>query len=84
MEISSKASSLCEGRGKFFLTRKYPFPQSGNILRDCAVYAAIVFFILYLLQPFGFSLYKGNKLQLFVFSCVSAFAEKGIALARMA
>ena len=62
MEISSKASSLCEGRGKFFLTRKYPFPQSGNILRDCAVYAAIVFFILYLLQPFGFSLYKGNKL----------------------
>ena len=61
MEIPSKASSLSEGRGKFFLTRKYPFPQSGNVLRDCAVYAAIVFLILYLLQPFGFSLYEGNK-----------------------
>ena len=44
-----------------FLTRKYPFPQSSNRLRDCAVYSAIVFFILYLLQPFGFSEYKGNK-----------------------
>ena len=44
-----------------FLTRKYPFPQSSNRLRDCAVYSAIVFFILYLLQPFGFSEYRGNK-----------------------
>lgn len=44
-----------------FLTRKYPFPQSSHWLRDCAIYCGIVFIILYLLQPFGFSMYKGNK-----------------------
>ena len=44
-----------------FLTRKYPFPQSSSRLKDCAIYSAIVFFILYLLQPFGFSEYSGNK-----------------------
>ena len=46
------------------LTRKYPFPISSHWLRDCAVYCAIVFLILYLLQPFGFSMYQGNKLLL--------------------
>ena len=45
-----------------FLTRKYPFPKSSHWLRDCAIYCAIVFLILYLLQPFGFSMYGGNKL----------------------
>ena len=45
-----------------FLTRKYPFAQSSHWLRDCAVYCMIVFLILYLLQPFGFSMYQGNKL----------------------
>ena len=45
-----------------FLTRKYPFPESSHWLRDCVVYGAIVFLILYLLQPFGFSMYQGNKL----------------------
>ena len=44
------------------LTRKYPFPLSSHWLRDCAVYSVIVFLILYLLQPFGFSMYRGNKL----------------------
>ena len=44
-----------------FLNRKYPFPQSNHLLRDCAIYSVIVFLILYLLQPFGFSMYKGNK-----------------------
>jgi len=44
-----------------FLTRKYPFPKSSHWLRDCAVYCTIVFLILYLLQPFGFSQYTGNK-----------------------
>ena len=44
-----------------FLTRKYPFPESSHWLRDCVVYCAIVFLILYLLQPFGFSMYQGNK-----------------------
>ena len=45
-----------------FLTRKYPFAQSSHWLRDCAVYCMIVFLILFLLQPFGFSMFKGNKL----------------------
>ena len=45
-----------------FLTRKYPFPSSNHWLRDCAIYSGIVFLILYLLQPFGFSMYQGNKL----------------------
>ena len=44
-----------------FLTRKYPFPKSSHWLRDCAMYCVIVFLILYLLQPFGFSMYRGNK-----------------------
>ena len=44
-----------------FLTRKYPLPQSSNIQKDCAVYSVIVFLILYLLQPFGFNEYNGNK-----------------------
>ena len=47
-----------------FLNRKYPFPQSSHWLRDCAIYCAIVFLILYLLQPFGLSMYQGNKLLL--------------------
>lgn len=46
------------------LTRKYPFPESSHFLRDCVMYCAIVFLILYLLQPFGFSMYKGNKFLL--------------------
>lgn len=45
-----------------FLTRKYPFPESSHWLWDCVVYGAIVFLMLYLLQPFGFSMYQGNKL----------------------
>ena len=44
-----------------FLTRKYPLPQGSHWLRDCIIYCVIVFLILYLLQPFGFSMYKGNK-----------------------
>ena len=46
------------------LTRKYPFPPSSHWLRDCTLYCVIVFLILYLLQPFGFSMYQGNKLLL--------------------
>lgn len=44
------------------LSRKYPFPISSHWLRDCILYCIIVFLILYLLQPFGFSMYQGNKL----------------------
>lgn len=46
------------------LSRKYPFQQSGHWLRDSAVYCAVVFLILYFLQPFGFSGTEGNKLLL--------------------
>lgn len=44
-----------------FLTRVYPFKQSKNWLRDSIAYGVIIWAILYLLQPFGFSLYQGNK-----------------------
>jgi len=44
-----------------FLTRKYPFKQSEHWLRDSIIYGVIIWAILYLLQPFGFSLYTGNK-----------------------
>ena len=43
------------------LTRKYPFKRSRHWLRDCVVYGVIIWAILYLLQPFGFGLYPGNK-----------------------
>ena len=46
------------------LSRKYPFQQSTHWLRDSAVYCVVVFLILYLLQPFGFSGTEGNKLLL--------------------
>ena len=45
-----------------FLNRKYPFQRGGNWIRDCLVYCVIVFLILYLLQPFGLSVYQGSKL----------------------
>jgi hypothetical protein len=46
---------------KNLLTRKYPFDQSSNWLRDSLIYGLIIWAILYLLQPFGFSAYQGNK-----------------------
>ena len=44
-----------------FLTRKYPFKQSEHWLRDSIIYGVIIWAILFLLQPFGFSMYQGNK-----------------------
>lgn len=44
-----------------YLTRKYPFKQSEHWLRDCLVYGVIIWAILWLLQPFGFSEFRGNK-----------------------
>lgn len=44
-----------------FLTRKYPFKQSEHWLRDSIIYGVVIWAILYLLQPFGFSMYSGNK-----------------------
>lgn len=46
---------------KNLLTRKYPFTQSNHWLRDSVFYGLIIWAILYLLQPFGFSQYQGNK-----------------------
>ena len=46
---------------KNLLTRKYPFAQSSHWLRDRVIYGLIIWAILYLLQPFGFSQYQGNK-----------------------
>ena len=46
----------------FILKRKYPFPQSSHWLRDCVVYCVVVFLIMYMLQPFGFNMYQGDKL----------------------
>ena len=44
------------------LTRRYPFTSGSRWLRDCMMFFVIVFLIMYLLQPFGFSMYQGNKL----------------------
>ena len=44
-----------------FLTRKYPFKQSKHLLRDSIAYGIFIWAILWLLQPFGFSMYSGNK-----------------------
>lgn len=44
------------------LNRKYPFQTDGNRIKDCLIYCIIVFLILFLLQPFGLSLYSGSKL----------------------
>ena len=44
-----------------FLTRTYPFKQSKHLLRDSIVYGVIIWAMLYILQPFGFSMYQGNK-----------------------
>ena len=44
-----------------FFTRTYPFKQSEHWLRDCIFYGVAIWAILYLLQPFGFNMYHGNK-----------------------
>lgn len=44
-----------------FLTRTYPFKQSEHWLRDSIIYGIAIWVILYLLQPFGFGMYQGNK-----------------------
>ena len=44
-----------------FLTRKYPFRHSKHWLRDSIAYGVFIWAILWLMQPFGFSMYSGNK-----------------------
>ena len=61
------------------LTRKYPFSEDIHWLRDSAISSTIVFLILYLLQPFGFAMYPGNKLLaalifgLITFCCTAVY-----------
>ena len=43
------------------LGRKYPLSSSGNVAKECLLNFAVVFLILFLLQPFGISVYDGNK-----------------------
>ena len=43
------------------LTRIYPFKQSRHWLKDSIAYGVLIWAILFLLQPFGFSMYQGNK-----------------------
>jgi hypothetical protein len=54
-------SLLIKKKMKTILTRKYPFKQSEHWLRDSLIYGVVIWAILYLLQPFGFSMYTGNK-----------------------
>ena len=57
-----------------FLTRTYPFKQSEHWLRDSLVYGIIVWAILFFLQPFGYSMYQGNKcLVAGIFGIVTSF-----------
>lgn len=45
----------------FLLQRKYPFDANGYRIRSSVLSAVIVFSLLYVMQPFGFNLYEGNK-----------------------
>lgn len=62
-----------------FLTRVYPFKQSGHWLRDSIVHGLIIWAILYFMQPFGFATYQGNKclaaamFGLITFACYAAY-----------
>ena len=54
------------------LTRKYPLKPDKGWIRDCLFCCIVVTAILYLLQPFGFSYYSGNKLLVsFLFGAVT-------------
>ena len=68
------------------LTRTYPFKQSAHWLRDSAVYGVVIWAILYFLQPFGISLYTGNKcLFAAAFGVVTAvcYASYGCAISML-
>ena len=54
------------------LSRKYPFQPSSSWMVESLRNCAVVFLILYFLQPFGFSAYEGNKLLAsFLFGAVT-------------
>ena len=69
-----------------FLTRTYPFKQSSHLLRDSILYGVIIWAVLYLLQPFGFNMYPGNKcLAAVLFGLITAgcYACFGWAIGRL-
>ncbi len=75
----------CDYMYRTFLTRIYPFKQSRRWLRDSIVYGVAIWAILYLLQPFGFSMYNGNKClaaALFGLITLVCYATYGFAVIR--
>ena len=70
---------------KSFLTRTYPFKQSPHWLRDSIVYGVVIWAILFVLQPFGFSMYRGSKFlvaALFGLVTSGCYAVYGLSLVR--
>lgn len=59
---SISLSSILSPLSSKILFRKYPFPVIEHDIRKDILSAVIVFFLLYVMQPFGFNLYTGNKL----------------------
>lgn len=63
-----------------FLQRKYPFDGNKYKIRSSVLSALIVFALLYVMQPFGFNLYEGNKMAVaagfggITFACHALFA----------
>ena len=70
---------------KSFLTRTYPFKQSPHWLRDSIVYGVVIWAILFVLQPFGFSMYQGSKFlvaALFGLVTSGCYAVYGLSVVR--
>ena len=68
-----------------FLTRTYPFKQSPHWLRDSIVYGVVIWAILFVLQPFGFSMYRGSKFlvaALFGLVTSGCYAVYGLSVVR--
>ena len=65
------------------LQRKYPFDANGYRIRSSVLSAVIVFGLLYVMQPFGFNLYEGNKAAVaagfggITFACHALFSFAG-------
>ena len=68
------------------LQRKYPFDAKGYRIRSSVLSAVIVFGLLYVMQPFGFNLYEGNKAAVaagfggITFACHALFSFAGAKL----
>ena len=68
-----------------FLTRTYPFKQSPHWLRDSIVYGVVIWAMLFVLQPFGFSMYRGSKFlvaALFGLVTSGCYAVYGLSVVR--